>query len=200
MIKRLPSEFDTDISHLYGGSVSCVFRKGTDEWGMFGNMTGGYPLYHHGVLWKSSEALYQAARFPDHPDIQEAIRNATNGFTAKLIAKAKIHHTREDWMDVNIPAMVEALYAKIGSNPKLWDVLEKTNDRDIVEHSGKGDTFWGTKLLDDHGETGKVNLYRGQNVLGKCWMFIREKSLRSRTIPTPTPGLLPGKDPFEGFM
>jgi len=195
---RLNSEMDPDTTSTYASSVSCVFRKGTDEWGAFGNMTGGYPLYHNGVLWKSSEALYQASRFPDHPDIQEAIRQATNGFTAKLIAKSKIHHTRSDWLDINIPCMVAVLYCKLNSNPQLWTLLEKTNDRDVVEHSGKGDTFWGTKLVDDLPDN--VKLYRGQNVLGKCWMYVRLTSLQSRVTPTVPAGLLPGKDAFKDFM
>lgn len=181
--------------HWYDPEKSCCARKGTDEYGWILNMTGGYPIISGGLLWKSSEALYQACRFPDHPEVQEAIREATNGFTAKLVAKSKKHLTRSGWEEdgLNIEAMLYCIYAKIASNPRLWDYLEATQLKPIVEISGKGDMFWGTSTKEHQ------HYLRGANMLGKLWMYVRYKNLPTRTLPVAPRGLLPGKDIFEVF-
>ena len=77
---------------------SIFIRRGSDPCGELLNMTGGFPIVWNNQVWKSTEALYQAARFPDPGlnHLREDIRHATNGFTAKLIAKKNALLTRED--------------------------------------------------------------------------------------------------------
>lgn len=177
----------------YSFADSVVFYRSKDKWGAFGNMAGGYPITCSTGIWKSSEALYQAARFPDHPEIQEAIRNATNGFTAKLVAKSKAHYTRDDWLDVRVECMLGALNAKIASNPRLWDLLAATGDRPIVERS-KYDQYWGT-VVDPNGLT-----LTGRNILGHCWMHIRKHQLPLRVTVEPHAAVrFPNRHPMEEF-
>lgn len=177
---------------IYDPSECCVFHKTKEQWGAFSNMAGGFPIACGGLIWKSSEALYQAARYPDHPVIREAIRDASNGFTCKLVAKANYSLTRLDWDDVRIGVMFAAIYAKIASNPVLWDLLAETGDRPIVEKSHK-DQFWGAV---DNG----TGMLEGENTLGKIWEAIRTQWLPIRKTPLAPPGLLPSNDPFREFQ
>lgn len=156
---------DTELS-TYDSNSCITFHKGTDEFGCLGNMTGGFPFVIKGVIWKSSEAFYQALRFPNHLDIQHDISQATNGFTAKLVAKANKDKTRKDWLDVRVTAMLLAMRHKwlchVGVRNKIMHTMAP-----IVELSKKDD-FWGAWPVDEIS-----NEIVGRNVLGKLWMHIR---------------------------
>lgn len=143
-----------------------MLTNGKSPFGELLNMTGGFPIEHDNRVWKSSEALYQAARFPDDHDIQEDIRNASNGFTAKLIAKKHAAETRDGWIDkqINVRAMAQVLRLKFDQHEAIRKVLYQTGDLPIVEQS-KRDSFWGAKREGD--------LLVGQNMLGSLWMILR---------------------------
>ena len=52
----------------------CItFRKTNEEYGGLSNMAGGYLIYLNDAKILTSEALYQACRFPDFPDIQSQV-------------------------------------------------------------------------------------------------------------------------------
>lgn len=51
----------------------ATFFKVTEEFGGLSNMAGGYPLVINGITVFSSEALYQACRFPHQPEWQREI-------------------------------------------------------------------------------------------------------------------------------
>ena len=48
----------------YDRAKSAVFRKTKERFGALSNMAGGFPLHVNGVKIRTSEALYQACRFP----------------------------------------------------------------------------------------------------------------------------------------
>ncbi len=79
---------------------------------------------------------------------------------------------RQDWDQVKVKVMREALTAKFGQHPELAAVLEATGNALIVEHT-ENDKYWG-----DGGDGS------GENMLGRLLMEIRE-GLRSknRSIP-----------------
>src|SRR3546814_17711472 len=68
-------------------------------------MSNDHPYTDQGLRWKSSEAQYQAMRYPAHPDVQEMIRAAPNAYAAKLVAYEHLDKTRAEWKDVNVQAM-----------------------------------------------------------------------------------------------
>lgn len=145
---------------------AVIIRKGSDPFGELLNMTRGFPLTWDGRVWKSSEALYQAARFPDNFQLQEEIRNATNGFTAKLVAKAHKSETRAGWDDhINVRAMRQVLGIKYTQHEKIRELIAGTGTRDIIEWSTR-DQFWGAKQLNG-------SVFEGQNILGKLLMDLR---------------------------
>jgi len=147
---------------------SCLlFRKTNEIWGGFSNMCSGYPIVVNGVTWLTSEALYQALRFPERADIQEIIRNERSPMAAKMKSKPyRSSCSRIDWDEVRVNAMLWCLAAKLIANEeKFGGLLRSSIARDVVEDSHK-DRFWGAvKVSDDY--------LQGQNVLGVLIMRLR---------------------------
>ncbi len=147
---------------------SAVFLKTKERYGGLSNMAGGFPLVVNDVPIRSSEALYQACRFPHLPEIQHEIIAQRSPMSAKMKGKPHRHNSRTDWDAVRVKIMRWCLQVKLAQN---WDkfsaLLLETGDMPIVEHSRRDD-FWGAKPVDDH-------LLIGINVLGRLLMELRER-------------------------
>ncbi len=170
-----------DFIPQYEPAECIVIRKGSDPFGELLNMTGGFPVVWDNRTWKSTEALYQAARFPDNFKLQEEIRHASNGFTAKLVAKAHANETRDGWIEdkINVRAMLQCLGLKYTQHEAIREVIARVAGRQIVEFSTRDD-FWGAKPQPN-------GTLIGKNVLGQMWTGI------ARGIPMqPMESALPG--------
>lgn len=147
----------------------CIsFRKTNEEYGGLSNMASGFPIVINNVYIRTSEALYQAMRYPDYPFIQEEIIQQKSPMTAKMVSKKyRKEYTRIDWEDKKVAIMKWCLKVKLVQNLESFGtLLLKTENKDIVEESRK-DEFWGAKLVDD--ET-----FQGTNALGRLLMELRE--------------------------
>lgn len=140
--------------------TSVSFRKTNEEWGGFSNMAAGFPIVVNGIEWRTSEALYQALRFPDFPEVQEAIRAEKSPMAAKMKSKPfRKDSSRPDWDEVRIDLMYWSLRVKLVCNfEKFGELLLASGKGDIVENSSK-DRFWGAVPVND-------DYLQGQNVLG----------------------------------
>ena len=155
----------------YSRTDSVVFRKTNERFGGLSNMASGFPLEVNGIRILTSEALYQACRFPHKPEIQWPIIQQVSPMTAKMNSKPHRKDTRSDWDKVRVNIMRWCLRVKLAQNwQKFSELLLATGDRPIVEESRKDD-FWGAKAADE--ET-----LVGMNVLGRLLMEVREE-LRS---------------------
>ncbi|MBI3699176.1 MAG: NADAR family protein [Afipia sp.] len=144
------------------------FRTTTGEFGPLSNMAPDYPIFVSGVRIPTAEALYQACRFPDDPDVQRLIIDQMSPMTAKMKSKKYRDRTREDWDEVRVNVMRWCLRVKLENNwERFGYVLDKTGDRPIVEESTK-DEFWGAKPKED-------GFLVGKNVLGRLLMELRER-------------------------
>lgn len=153
-------------SRSYIRSEVVTFRKTNEDFGGLSNMAPGYPLEVAGIRIRTSEALYQACRFPHMPDIQRMILEETSPMTAKMRSKPYRENSRPDWNDVRIPIMRWCLRVKLVQNrEKFSELLFATGNRPIVEDSRK-DEYWGAKS----NETGELF---GKNVLGRLLMELR---------------------------
>jgi ribA/ribD-fused uncharacterized protein len=163
---------------IYNIEESCVFCKVKEKWGTFSNMGNELGVVVNNVRIKNTEALYQASRFPDHPEIQKLIIESHSGMSAKMISKKyRKEYTRNDWDIVKFDIMKYCVELKLYQN---WNYLKpmllETGNKPIVELSHK-DTYWGTVKLDE-------NRVRGHNVLGNIWNEIK-KDLANR-VAKPT--------------
>jgi ribA/ribD-fused uncharacterized protein len=144
------------------------FRTTTGEFGPLSNMAPDYPIFLLGIRISTAEALYQACRFPDDPDVQRLIVDQMSPMTAKMKSKKYRDRTREDWDDVRVNVMRWCLRIKLQNNwARFGHVLERTGTYPIVEESTK-DEFWGAKPKEN-------GLLVGMNVLGRLLMELREQ-------------------------
>lgn len=131
-------------------------------------MASGYPITIRDVIVPSSEALYQALRFPHMPELQERIIRQNSGMSAKMVVKPFRTQSRADWEQVKVGLMRWCLRAKLLHN---WDafgqLLLSTDNQDIVEDSRK-DSYWGAIAQED-------STLMGYNVLGRLLMELREQ-------------------------
>ncbi len=155
---------------IYNKKDVAFFFRVREQWGGLSNMASGYPITFPGGMAWSSEALYQACRFTDHPEIQDIILGEKNPMASKLKAKKYKDLTRSDWETpfpgTRVDFMFWALSLKAHCNPSFKDLLLSTGDLPIVEKSRK-DSFWGAIEVGD--------LLVGNNVLGKLLMDLRGK-------------------------
>lgn len=147
----------------------AVFCRSRDRFGGLSNMSFGREIQLGERTWRSSEALYQACRFPDAPEVQEEIFAAASGMEAKKIARAHDGKTRADWYEINVAAMAWTLSHKAETSPRFQGDLAETDTLEIVELSAR-DAFWGAKPRTANGK----ELLRGQNVLGSLLGQLRD--------------------------
>lgn len=171
-------------SRTYNRLECITFRKTAEKFGGLSNMAGGYLLNVNGVKILTSEALYQACRFPHLPEVQRLIIAERSPMTAKMKSKPYRDNSRVDWDIVRTKVMRWCLQVKLVQNwEKFSELLLETGDLPIVEDSRKDD-FWGAKPEDEE-------ILTGANVLGRLLMQVREQiktgEITSETIVKPLP-------------
>lgn len=157
----------TSNFRTYRRAECVVFRKTKEPFGGLSNMASGYPVEVAGCRILTSEALYQACRFPHLPGVQHLVIGQRSPMTAKMKSKPYRKDSRPDWDDVRVPIMKWCLRVKLVQN---WDnfsaLLIRTGHQPIVEDSRRDD-FWGAIARDE-------DMLEGQNVLGRLLMKLRE--------------------------
>lgn len=155
-------------TRTYRRPSAAVFLKTREKYGGLSNMAGGFPLVVNGIDIRTSEALYQACRFPHMPKVQREIIAQKSPMTAKMKGRPHRSNSRPDWDAVRIRIMRWCLQVKLAQNwSKFSALLLETEDMPIVEHSRRDD-FWGAKPVDD------LTLV-GTNALGRLLMELRER-------------------------
>lgn len=161
-----------------------TFKKTDEEFGGFSNMSGEFPILVNGVRVRSTEHLYQALKFPDHPDVQRAILEEPSPMKVKWIAKSKddvvnkkegnSKKARKDWDEIQEEVMAFCLRMKlIWHWVKFGSLLRSTEGREIFEIEAREvkSPFWGA-VKDGEG-------FRGENTLGKLLMKLRDELIDS---------------------
>jgi len=148
---------------------NCVsFLKTNEKFGGLSNMASGFPLIVNHIHILTSEALYQACRFPNSKNIQKIILEQQSPISAKMKSKHFKEVCRPDWNHVRIKIMKWCLRVKLVCNwEKFSSLLNSTGNLPIVEISYKSQ-FWGAKPQDD-------DLLVGGNVLGRLLMELRDE-------------------------
>jgi len=177
---------------LFPQEKSAYFQKNKGLWGNFSNMASGFGLEVNERKIRTVEALYQACRFPNHPDIQRQIIDQKSPMAAKMISRKQSRLTRSDWESEINGNQVRVMVMKWCLELKLVDHMDRfgktfieASDRGlyIVEHSER-DGFWGAKKVND--ET-----LNGQNVLGKLLMELWDEYEIKVRKPNKSPMTIP---------
>lgn len=176
------SDAGSGKARTYDRAEAASFRKTTEQFGALSNMASGFPLVVAGVGIRTSEALYQACRFPHLPEVQRLIIEQESPMTAKMKSKPFRESSRADWEMVRVPIMRWCLRVKLIQNWRRFsEVLLSTGDRPIVEDSRR-DVFWGAVAA-------APSILEGHNVLGRLLMelrgLVRDGALTQSTIIEP---------------
>ncbi|HLL80616.1 MAG TPA: NADAR family protein [Ktedonobacteraceae bacterium] len=159
---------DSENTITYRREDCAVFLKTTEKFGGLSNMAGGYPLLVNRIKILTSEALYQACRFPHRPDVQKLILGQVSPMTAKMVSKPYRKDSRPDWEDIRVDIMRWCLRVKLAQHwDRFGDLLLSTVDKPIVEESYR-DQFWGAKPLNSQ-------TLVGINMLGRLLVELREE-------------------------
>ena len=161
---------------VYCRSCCVTFNKTTDPFGGLSNMASGFPVRVNGVWVWTTEALYQAMRFPGHPELQRSIIEQRNPMRAKMIGKPfRKRLCRSDWGDVRVEIMRWALRLKLAFHPERFgSLLAATCSLPIVEDLGARPAsadavFWGAKPVDT------TNQLEGTNMMGQLLAELRDE-------------------------
>jgi hypothetical protein len=149
-----------------------AFTKVRLPYGWLGNMSP-YPVEYEGKTYRTTEALFQALRFQEYPEVMEEIRAQKSPMSAKIVAKKYRHllNRSGEWDEANddIERMRLCLKLKLEQHPELVQMLLGTGDALVIEdctaRPGGSAKFWGAVL--ENGE------WVGRNVLGNLWMELR---------------------------
>lgn len=113
------------------------------------------PVQYNGLLFRSSEAAFQAQKCPERAN---EFLNLSPDEAKRMGRKINI---RSDWESVKDIVMYEIVLAKFSQNEALKKKLIDTGDAFLAEENWWGDKYWGT-----------VNGV-GRNQLGKTLMKVR---------------------------
>ena len=152
---------------IYKMDEVCRFRFTRQAWGAFSNFQPlAVPIAAGPWTFATSEHAYQAAKFAAAPDVQQRIANAPTAREAAAIGRSRNPGMDPRWTAQRVNVMRWVLRMKREANPAAVDaVLADTGERAIVEISAR-DAWWGAKPTGDS--------YRGENVLGRLWMELRQ--------------------------
>ncbi len=173
----------------YKKTDSIVFAKTKEPFGGLSNMAAGFPLFVNNNNIRTSEALYQACKFPLFPEIQQEIIEQKSPKLAKEISRKYPQYVRQDWDTKGIKFLIMdwCLRVKLLQNYALFSrLLLETEDLPIVEYSNQ-DAVWGAL---DQGNGELV----GINALGRLLMKLRDEAKKQ---PQPTVLLPPN---VHGFL
>lgn len=164
-------------TRTYHLNQAAVFYKTKEALGGLSNMAAGFPLQVNNLDIRTSEALYQALRFPQQPAIQQEIIDQASPMAAKMVSKKHRPLTRADWPEVRVKIMRWCLRVKLLQHWEAFGgLLLSTGERPIVERSRR-DRFWGA-VLDKEQQT-----LEGENVLGRLLMELRQIYQTTPTAP-----------------
>ena len=153
---------------VYDRDEVCPFRFTREAWGEFSNFAPlPAPIAAGPWTFRTSEHLYQAAKFAAAPVVQRRIARAPTAREAAAIGRGTPDGLNPDWDAQRVNAMRWVLRMKREANAREIDsALARSGDRPIVEVSTR-DAWWGAKPDGDR--------YRGHNVLGRLWMELRQQ-------------------------
>ncbi len=117
------------------------------------------------ILFPTVEHAYHWGKFvrAENEDLRTAIRTAKSAHEAFKLARANAESVRVDWLSVRVDWMKELIWLKVSQHEYVKKKLLETGARELIEDSWRDD-FWGWGPNRD-----------GRNMLGICWMEIRDR-------------------------
>ena len=152
-------------------------RTNKEEWGILGNLYST-PLVVNGMVFASSEQLFQMMKFTDEETILTLYN--TSGLTPKMMAKKfeNAGSRRSDWGQIIIDCMKFCLQTKYEQCEAFRNTLHKTKGLFIVEDESKR-----RKTPDTWGVVREEDMFVGSNLLGRLLMELRDNGTLTYILP-----------------
>jgi len=151
------------------GPLSCW-------WGGFRNQ-GKQPQFTDGILeYNCAEQYFMAAKaamFGNNEKAQDILKEKNPKKQQQMGREVK-NYNQSYWDDVKERVMYVANWMKYKQNPDLAALLKETGDLILAEASDF-DTIWGIGLDASDERAFDQTQWRGQNLLGKTLMKVREE-------------------------
>lgn len=158
-----------------------AFTKVALPYGWLGNMAP-YPVTYNSTLYPTTEALFQALRFENHPEVQKEIIEQKSPMSAKMVAKKYKHLLEADNYELmgqkDVDNMKLCVKLKLEQYPELAQELVNTGTSKIIEDcssrpQGSG-LFWGAAKTE--------NGWTGKNILGEIFMEYRQELQNNNSL------------------
>ena len=120
-----------------------------------------YMMYEKALLFQDQEAA-------------EKILQTDNAADIKALGRSVQHFDDKIWIKVREEIVYKGVREKFRQNPELAENLEKTGEEIIAECAVK-DRIWGIGLSMKDENRHCIDRWRGQNLLGKILMRVREE-------------------------
>jgi hypothetical protein len=130
---------------------------------------------HKGLTFFNSEQafMFEKALYFQDTDMAKKICETSNPSVAKKLGRQVKGFDTLKWSKVCYDIMVVVNMAKYSQSLILRNALMETEDRILVEASPY-DTIWGVGLGAENDDILDENKWKGQNLLGKALMEVRE--------------------------
>ena len=146
--------------------------------GVFSNW---YPCRYNNIKYKgitffNSEQAFMWEKAIYFGDMETAAKivKTPNPKENKALGRLVKGFDASKWAEVSFDIMVDVNYAKFSQNFGLRNILTGTEDKILVEASPH-DTIWGIGIGIDNYDCYDESKWKGQNLLGKALMKVREK-------------------------
>lgn len=128
-----------------------------------------------GLTFHNSEQAfmwYKAHLFNDQ-NTKKKILETKSASEAKALGREVRDYDEKRWVEARLAFMIYVCYLKFSQNKDLHDELLATGDKVLVEASVP-DRVWGVGLAENDPDILDETKWRGQNLLGKALMRVRE--------------------------
>ena len=147
-------------------------------WGSFLSnwVPKGLSIPYDGYQFSTSEQLFMYLKAKFFKDEEMARRIVDYGYEprdAKDLGRQVRNYKEEEWSKVRRDMMYKAILAKFKNNPSLKNQLLSTGNKILVEGT-PFDSIWGVKIKWSDDRILDEKNWKGQNLLGKVLMDVRE--------------------------
>jgi ribA/ribD-fused uncharacterized protein len=140
-----------------------------------------YPPLTTESTWDSIDHYVSAMKFPDSPEHQRAIQQASSSVEAKKMGVNRTFPVRTDWDNIRARIVKSALFAKFRQNPELRNLLVETKNKRLLYATP--DAYWGEGSITQD-KIAKGEIGKGKNTLGTLLQEVRAELSVSDPIAT----------------
>ncbi len=137
-----------------------------------------HPVTENGITFKTLEhyLMYHKALVMGDMESAHFILLAESPQSAKKLGRKVKDYSEEKWHAARENVILNGLWLKSNQHPFIKEKLLRTKGRQIGEAS-PFDDIWGIGMIASAPQARDPKSWKGQNLLGKAWMKVRETHL-----------------------